>query len=265
MPRTSNSWTLAELVAQVEVLLDDSSNERWAEADIEAALRAAVRAGSFAWWEERLDSSQEFAVNTYGYDLPPACHRVLAVYFEPVTANNPRRFVTPNQWYEQDGKLYFQNKFAAYTTKDIFVEYMVHPSNLLDIDQTDGVLLESAATLTSAASTFVADGVREGDEVYIPSETPKLYYVSSITSETVLVITPDPTDGSTKTFYVAHYTDMPIDYLVNYAAGWLYELAGRNRPGVEVEVVTQWASYYAQKADLAMRRNAKRMKSRREF
>jgi len=148
-------------------------------------------------------------------------------------------------WNIDNYELVFEQAFPKYDGQTLYIAYFVYPNNLLHLTAADGVV--SGATLTSTTSTFSTYLVLPGDEVHITGDSGH-YYVKTVDSETQLTLHDSPTAGSSKTFYVARYTDMPFTYLTYRAMAELYEMASRNKPGVEVEENMRWATYYRQLA-----------------
>jgi len=256
-------YTLGQIVDDLSIRLDDESDTRWTEAQKQLAVKVAVRRARGRWWEERLDDTNTYDDTTFRYSLPPACESVEALYFEPISSDLPRVFVSPSRWHIEGTTLVFDKPFHTYDGKTLYIHYLVYLANLLDVTANDGSI--SGNTLTSSGSTFVTDGVQEGDEVEISGDSGGPYYVSSVDSETQLTLHKSPTAGDSKTFYVARYTDMPYEYLIYAAMAELYEMAARNRPGIEVEENIRWATYYRQLADQALRSQARHPKPLRRF
>ena len=260
-------WTLSELNTEVAAYIDDASYARWSSAEVDRAIKAAVRASSHVWFEERLDASHSYAIATQTYALPPACENVLEVWFAPISANQPRHLIPMSSWRVEGTDLVMQQIFTAYDTKAMYIHYMVRPANLLAIGQADGQSYTSTK-FTSALSTFITHGVRPGDALVITSGADVgTHYVAVIVSNTEVTLHAalTATAGPGISFIVEQQTDLPFDYIMHFAMAWIYELAGRNRPGVEVSDVVQWANYYRQLADLDLKRNARRPRPVRRY
>lgn len=260
-------WTLAELNAEVAAYIDDAAYARWASTEIDRAVKAAVRASSHVWFEERLDASHTYAIATQVYALPPACENVLEVWFAPITANQPRHLIPMSSWRVEGTNLVMQQIFTTYDTKTMYIYYVVRPANLLNIGLNDLGTSINSPIVTSNTSSWILAGVRPGDTFVIMTGTcAGTYYVKSITNLTTIVLNVNMiANTGGETFTIAKYTDLPFDYIMHFAMAWVYELAGRNRPGVEVSDVVQWANYYRQHADLDLRRNARRPRPVRRY
>lgn len=256
-------WTLAQLNAHLDTRIDDTSDIRWTSAEKDLAIQVAIRSARGRWWEQRIDDTHTYDQDDFRYDLPPACEGVEAVYFAARSSDEPRYFVVPNRWHIEGDELVFDKPFPDYDSQDMYIHYFVYPSSLLSVTATDGAI--SSTTLTSSTSTFVTKLVREGDEVEIVGDTGGPYYVSSVTSETVLVLHKAPTAGTSKTFYVARYTDLPVDYIIYAAMAECYEMASRNRPGVEVEENIRWSTYCHQLAEQHLRATTRHMQPMRRY
>lgn len=265
-----STWDLAYLVAEVGAELDDAGHGQWSSASKERAIRSAVRAAAGEWWEIRIDDTHTYSHTTHRYALPVGCVRILEVWFEPFSTTKPRRFVSPTSWRVEGDYLVFIKPIVRYTNRTMYITYRIEPSNLLDIDTNDGVIASSTATaLTSAGATFSTKGVRMGDAVVI-NETGYAgngtYYVVSIDSETQLTLHKAPgTAGATLDYNVAHLTDLPYKYLIYYAMSELYEVAARNRPGVQEDEYLRWASYYKQLAAMELKKKQRHHKGRRTY
>lgn len=253
-------WDLVEINAEVAAHMDDVAHVRWTSAEIDRAIKAAVRASSHIWFEERVDSSHTYAIATQRYALPTTCENVLEIWFDPISANQPRKLVPMSTWRVEGRDLVFLNVYTLYAAKTMHIYHVVRPANLLDIGAADLATTLGSPTVTSATATWVADGVRPGDTFVITTGADAgTYYVVSITNLTTIVLDTNMTaNAAGVSFTIAQFTDLPFDYLVHFSMAWLFELAGRNRPGVEVADVVQWANYYRQLADLDLRRNARR-------
>jgi len=260
-------WTLAELNDEVAAYIDDIAHARWASTEIDRAIKAAIRASSHAWFEERLDASHTYGIATQTYALPPACENVLEVWFSPIVANQPRHLIPMSSWRVEGTDLVMQQIFTAYDTQTMYIHYVVRPANLLTIGAADLATTLNSATVTSATATWVASGVRPGDAFIITTGADAgTYYVVSITNLTTIVLNANLTaNAAGESFTVAQQTDLPFDYIMHFAMAWIYELAGRNRPGVEINNVVEWANYYRQHADLDLRRNARRPRPVRRY
>ena len=253
-------WNLVEINAEIAAHMDDISFVRWTSVEIDRAVKAAVRASSHIWFEERIDATHTYAIGTQRYALPLTCEDVLEVWFDPITASLPRKHVAMSTWRVEGRDLVFSHIYTTYDTKQMYIYYVVRPANLLDIGKADLATTITSATVTSATSSWILAGVRPGDTFVITTGADAgTYYVVSITNLTTIVLdTLMTATAAGVSFTIAQFTDLPFDYLVHFSMAWLYELAGRNRPGVETADVVQWANYYRQLADLDLRRNARR-------
>jgi len=263
MTLRGTKWTLSEIETDLGVRIDDAGNTRWTSAQKQAAITAAVRKAASLWWEDRLDDTNTYADSTYRYNLPPACEAVKSVYFGPNSSDKPRYLVVPSRWHVEDDQLVFEKPFYSYNGNTIYLNYIVYRSNLLNCTADDGEA--SSTTFTSATSTFITDGVQEGNEVEISGDTGGPYYVASVDSETQLTLHKAPTAGTELTFYVSRYTDLPYNYLVYASMAELYEMVSRNRPGVDIEHNIRWASYYRQLAEAELREKARHAKAHRSY
>ena len=237
-------YTLATIATDLGTRLDDSTHVRWTLAEKCWAIKTAIRMAKGMWWEERLDDTNKYDADDFRYTLPPACVKVISVHFDETDL--PRYFVVPSKWHLEGNELVFTYSFNKYDGETMYIRYLVYPHNLLTVTAADGVIATTG--LGSVTSTFVTSEVAEGDEVEVIGDTGGPFYVSSITSNVALVLHKAPTAGAGKTFHIARYTDLPYEYLIFGAMGELHEFAARNRPGVEVEELIKWATYYRQMA-----------------
>ena len=270
MALTGNLWTLAQLEIEVATFMDDASYERWAQATMAKAIRQALQNAGSRWFEERIDDTATYDSSTFRYTLPPICETVEEVWLEAWSSDRPRRFVVPTMWHIEGNELVFEEAYNRYDGQGLYLVYIVSPANLLTLPLTDGVIASTTTTaLTSATATLVSGGVRAGDAVIINKTDYAgngTYYVVSVDSTTQLTLHKAPgTAGSSLTFNVAHYTDMPVSYIRCFAAAMLYEQAARNRPGVEVSEYLQLASYYRQLADRELKLHRKSRPARRRY
>jgi hypothetical protein len=265
MTRRGTVWTLATLNTDIGVRLDDAAHTRWTSAQKDVAIKSAVRHARGKWWEERIDSTVTYSQDDYRYDLPVACEVVEAIYFEPTSSDDPRHFAPPTSWHVEGSELVFTSRFSDYDGQTMYLHYLVYPANLLTVTAADGVVATGGLSLTSATATFVTNGVLPGDEIELPADTGGPYYVSSVTSNTVLVPHKAATAGSTLTYHIARYTDLPYEYLIFGAMAELYEMSSRNRPGVEVEESIRWATYYRQMAEVSLKQQARHAKPQRRY
>lgn len=255
-------YTLSELMDDVSNSILDTGDIRWTEAQKELAIKRAVREASPNWWEERIDIKHHYEAGTTRYELPPASSRVQEVRFYPLPSEINRKIVSPTAWHVEGNELVFEEDFEDYAGSTIYIHYAYYQKNLLDTTGTDGVLDSGNNTLTSASATFVTDGVKEGDAVILVGRGRDV--VASVDSETQLTLWTDLYGGTDVTYYIAYYTDMPYEYLINKALSELYMIALRNRPGVEVEQYIRLSDYHRQLASLGLARN-KRLGQIEEF
>lgn len=263
MPKRGVLWSLSQITTDLGVRLDDAAHTRWSATQKNMAVKSSVLQARGRWWEERLDDTQTYDAEDYRYNLPPACEEVSTVYFAALSDGDPRYFVPPSRWHLEGTELVFDKSIRAYDGQTLYIYYTVYYANLLSVTAADGVAASTA--FSSATSTFVTSGVQEGDEVEISGDSGGPYYVSSVTSNTALVLHKAPTAGTSLTFYVAYYTDLPYEYLIYAAMAELYEMASRNRPGVEVEENVQWATYYRQLAGRTLVQQARHPKQQRRY
>lgn len=270
MTLVGNTWTLSDLTTEVSNFMDDASNARWSTTDVARAIRAAIRSAPPKWWEERLDDSNTYDEEDFRYDLPPACQRVEEVWFAPLSEDKPRYFVVPTVWHTEGTELVFTDSLHNYHGKTMYILYIVHPTNLLTLSITNGAIASATAVaLTSSGETFITKGVRVGDAVII-NETNYdgngTYYVKSVDSETQLTLHKAPgATGTDLDCTVAQYTDVPVEYIIYYAAGQLFENAARNRPGVEIDQALTLARYYRSLAEIELNKQRKAFAGRRRY
>lgn len=256
-------YTLSQVRTDVSIRMDDSSDVRWTAAQKNLAITSAIRKAAGQWWEERIDDSNTYVTTTFRYALPPACKSVECVHFAGSTSTSPRVWASPTRWHIEDDYLVFDQAITAGNNRTMYITYLVYQANLLDISKTDGVA--SGTDFGSITSTFIASGVQIGDELEIEGDQGGPYYVSGIEMPLVLNLHKAPTAASALTFHVARYTDMPYEYLVYGAMAELYEMASRNRPGVEVEEQIRWATYYRQMAENELKKHRKHTNPQRRF
>ena len=262
MAHLGNRWTLTQLKSEASLFMDDYGYVRWSETTYERAIRQAIQNAVPLWWEERLDDTNTYACDTFRYTLPPTCVSVEDVYFAPHSDNQPRRFVVPSSWHIEEESLVFNTKYTKYDGQTMYLIYVVYPSNLLSMQTEDGAIAsDTTVALTSATALFATSGVRAGDTVTISDGSWSAngdYYIRRVYSETQVDLHKAPGEARTDIrFYVAHYTDLPVTYVRYFVAAILYELAARNRPGVEVSEYLQLASYYRQLAERELRSQRK--------
>ncbi len=260
----SNKWTLAELKTEVAAFMNDTSYTRWSESDVERAINLAIRNAPPAWWEERIDDSHTYDMETFRYALPPACEAVEEVWFEPLDSSKPRKLVVPTSWHVEGNELVFTESYSKYDGQTLYMHYIVFPQHVTDIYGIDGkVGSDELDLLESASSSFITDGVRVGDSVLIEGAE---FFVKEVSGETELYLHKEASEsGTSLTFYIARYTDLPIMYILYFAAAMLYEAAARNRPGVEVDENLRLSSWYRQLATQELNRQRKARKPRRRY
>ena len=130
-------WDLVEINAEVAAHLDDTAYSRWTTTQVDTAIKAAVRSAAHVWTEERIDTTHTYAINTQRYALPLTCESVLEVWFAPITANKPRKLVPISTWRVEDRNLVFQHVYNLYDTKQMYIYYVTHPANLLNVGAAD--------------------------------------------------------------------------------------------------------------------------------
>lgn len=256
-------YTLSQVRTDVSIRMDDSSDVRWTAAQKNLAITSAIRKAAGQWWEERIDDSNTYVTTTYRYALPPACKSVECVHFAGATTTVPRIWASPTRWHIEEDYLVFDQAMTIGNNRTMYITYLVYQANLNGTIHTDGVA--ATTVISSATATFVTDGIQIGDEVEVDSDSASPYYVASVDSNTQLGLHKTPTAGTGLTFWVAHYTDMPYEYLVYGAMAELYEMASRNRPGVEVEEQIRWATYYRQMAASELKAHRKHTNPQRRF
>jgi len=243
--------------------MDDTSNVRWSQNDVDRAIRDAIRNAPPKWWEERVDDTHTYDEETFRYSLPPACQAVEEAWFEPLSSSKPRKLVIPTSWHVEGTELVFSEQYSRYDGQTLYMHYVVFPQNLLATTGADGVVAAGDLdALTSATATFSTDGVRIGDAVELSQGT---FYVESVDSENQLTVHKDMTAGADLTFHVARYTDLPVVYVQYFAAAMLYEAAARNRPGIEIDENLRLSSWYRQLAEQELNRQRKARKPRRRY
>lgn len=270
MTLRGQQWTLAQLVTKLGVMIDDASDVRWSSTQKELALQMAILSARFSWLEERLDDTNTYSINTYRYTIPPACYKVIALYFEPTDSTEPRHEINSTVWHIENDKIVFTYAYDDYDGQTMYIVYSVLPGNLLTISLTDGAVASATtAAITSATATFITDEVLIGDTVIINESGYAgngTYYIESVDSETQLTLHDVPgTIGTSLDFTVSQYTDMPVDYLMHSSMGELYEIAMRNAPGKEIENNIKMAVYYRQLAARDLEKIARRPNPNRSY
>ncbi len=253
MALKGNTYTLSELRTKLSIDINDASFTRWSSSIMDTAIRRAMDSARNRWWEDRTDETQTYSSDTFSYTLPPACERVLEVRLAAILTGDPDYLVRPQFWKIVDNSLVLYESWSKYDGQTLKIYYSVHPSNLLDVSGSDGVV--SGTTLTSATDTFITDGVRVGDSVRLYKSSYAgngTYYVAEVTSETVLTLNDSPGTGSGISYYVAQYTDMPEAFLLAAAKAWLFEWASMNKVGREVQTTLQQAAYFKQVAEMEL-------------
>ena len=263
-------YTLTQLNTLLGGWVNDAADTRWTSAEKNSAIQSAILAARGNWEEERIDSSNTYDDETYRYDLPPACHRVLAVQFEPNDSDYPRYEISPGQWGVEGNELVFNYSYTNYDGHTMYIIYTALPTNLLTLSGVDGVIASVTATaLTSAASTFITNLTLIGDAVIITENNYAgngTYYVKSVDSETQLTLDKAPGAAATAlNFTVGQYTDMPLTYIKYASMAELYEMSFRNAPGLEIDSNIKMATYYRQLADNEIRKFSRRSSTHRSY
>lgn len=257
-------WTLSAIVSDLEIRLDDVTNTRWSDAQMQLAVKAAVRKSAGQWWDERVDETHTYEDDTFRYSLPPACQMVEEVWFA-AEADEPYWQVSSRFWHTEAGQLVFTEPFSKYSGNTMRIVYLVYPNNLLTSTGSGSV---SDDTLVDFDATFLTDGVCPGDSVLFYSSggtfIEECYVADAGPTNTniTLALHPTPSFSGACTYYLAYYTDLPYEYLVYGAMAELYEMSLRNRPGVEVRDAIELATYYRQMAEDRIIKQRKRQKPR---
>lgn len=257
-----NKYTLAQLAADLDTRMNDAADTHWTQAQKNLAIQTALRNAEGQWWDERIDDTNTYSTDGFRYTLPPICQGVEAVYFEPMSSDEARGFVVPSSYHIEGDTLVFSKKSYNYDGQKMYIVYLAYPTNLLTLSGTNGAIATTTTkALTSSAETFLTKGTRVGDAVIINESGYAgngTYYVASVDSETQLTLHKAPgTVGTSLDFTVAQYTDMPYEYIINAAMAEMYEMALRDRPGVEVTKYVQFATYYRELAQQALRKHAR--------
>jgi hypothetical protein len=263
-------WTLADLTAALAANLDDAGHARWAAALKASAIREAIREARGYWWDERVSTRHAYSEDTFRYDLPAACEKVVAVWFEPTSDSDPRVQVPSDWWLQEGSELVFVKSFSQYDGQEMYIHYLAFPTTLLTLSVTNGgVASVTTRALTSAGETFITKGVRVGDAVLV-NETGYAgngtYYVDTVDSETQLTLDRAPgTVGTNLDFTVAQYTDVPYNYIMYFAMAWLYEVSARNKPGRDIDELLKLASYYRALAARDLEQKSRMARSMRRY
>lgn len=270
MPLTGVLWTLSQLNDFVAAAIDDTADARWTSAEKDAAIRAAILSAHGYTWEERINSEYTWDIDTQRYAVPAGCVSVREIYFEDRRGSGyPRKFIVPSSWSVEGTTLVFsaRSRYRRYAGQTMYITYHVYPVNLLNVGAADLVTTADSATVTSATATWVTDGVQVGDPFeIIGGSDAGTYFVSSIINNTIIVLHTELTTGAAaQTFRIAYYTNLPIIYIKYYAMAELYELAARNRPGVEIDETLRLSAWNKQLAQVELERMRKRPKGIRMY
>ena len=266
MAKTGSSFTLAAIQADLETRLDDTDNTRWSDAQMQLAIRAAVRKARTYWWDERLDDTNTYDYQEFRYSLPPACQGVEEVWLGDEDSTAPRWRVPARYYHVEHDELVFTESLTPHSGESLYIIYNAFPMNLLSLTGT-GTLVSNVMTDGSAA--FSTNGVSVGDEVLLCSSASGAFvgtfYVKedlAHNTETTLALHKAPSVSGSVTYYVAYYTSLPYEYLIYGAMAELYEMALRNRPGVEIKDYVELSTYYRQMAAEALMTQRKRPRVR---
>lgn len=269
MAIVGHRYSLSELLTSLKAAVNDTGDDRWTQAEKEIAIQRAVRLAQPEWWEERIDDTNEYELNTLRYDFPPACDFVLELWFgSPSGTSYPRKFITPTTWHVESNQIVFTKKWPKYDGETLYIVYRVYIENLLNVSNDDLQTTADSATVTSSKSTFVTDGVMPGDRFEITKGEDKgTYYVSEIENETTIVLHTKmtTTDTTGLDFRIAYYTSLPQEYVLYKAQAELMRMAAFNRPGLEVDQAFTVAAYYDELAARVLRRMKRRKKGRRAY
>lgn len=265
-----DKWTLADLTTALASNLDDASHTRWASTLKATAIREAIREARGYWWDERVSTRHTYDDDDFRYDLPLACEKVVAVWFEPTDSSLPRYQIPNDWWYQDRTELVFVKSFTKYDGQQMYIHYLSFPTTLLTLSLTDGAVASTTTrALTSATATIISAGVRAGDSIII-NETGyagnDTYYVDSVDSTTQVTLDRAPgTIGTNLDFTVALYTDVPYNYLMYFSMAWLYEVSARNKPGRDIDELLKLAAYYRALAARDLEQKSRMARSMRRY
>jgi hypothetical protein len=262
-------WTLAQLNSRLDTAIDDSSDLRWSSAQKDTAIKTAILSVGPKWLEERIDDTNTYSDDTYRYNMPPACYRVISLAFSD--PNDGMRYsVNPTTWHVEGSEIVFTYEYEKYDGETMYILYHVLPSNLLTLSMTTAAVASIITkALTCAGETFITKGVLVGDPVIINEGSYAgngTYYVASVDSETQVTLHKAPgTIGTNLDCTIAQYTDLPIDYVIAKSKAELYMLTVMNAPGQEIDTNIKLASYHEQLANAILQKRERRSNPSRSY
>lgn len=240
-------YTLTYIETRVREVLADTTvgSYRWTAAQYQEALNQAIEDSWPHWWElDMEDGAQVIVASTYEYDIPYFAEEVIAVTLEQGASEPYRRL---QEWEVLGDVLYLpQERNQKYTAgKKLRIYYLRTPRVLRELTQADGVVAAGTlTTLTSTLSTFQTDEVQPGDRVRIDLATDEIRVVTSVTSETVLMVDLDMAAGTTLTFHINQYSTVPLAFLVHRAAYYLFMRDGHEGAGRDIEESMAWSQFH---------------------
>lgn len=263
MALQGTTYTLADLVDDLSLRVQDTGDSRWSESLKQLAVQTAVRDAAPHWWEERVDAKHEYDYTDFRYSLPAGCDVVEEVRFEPTSSTKPRQLVIPGEWHLEADELVFEDSFTKYNGYTLYIIYLHYQYNLLDVSGDSGEVDSTGLTFTDTGETWIADGVKAGDAIIIDGDG--TYFIEEVTDSDELTLRTEATEDTGLDYTIAYYTDMPQEYLLNQAMSELYMVALRNRPGVEITQSIKLSDYHRQLAAQALDKNRKRPRARRRY
>lgn len=257
------TYTLDDLVSELNTRMDDASNDRWTESQKQLSVQLAVSSASPRWWEERIDDKHTYDYQQPRYELPPGWVSIEEVRFEPIDVGDDRHFVVPSTFHIEGNELVFEKNYISYNDNTLYIIYTYYPRTLLDVSGTSGEVQSDGVSFVDSSATFITDGVKAGDAIVIEGDG--RYIIQEVTFEDEVVLRTEAEEDTGLTYYIAYYTDIPKEYLLNYAMSEMYMMATRNRPGVEIESSIRLSNYHRQLAIETLEENRMRGKSRRRY
>jgi len=260
--------TLAQLVSTLGKRLDDTAHQRWSQDEKEEAINKAIQLAWPSWYDVIIVKDTTYDDETYEYDLPYGVEDLFAVYVEPITAGNSWHRL--RAWHVDGDTLFLHETLGqAYDNKKMRFVCITPPWELFPAgtaDGTDGSTTKDQSTFTSSGSTFITDGVEEGDVLFIKSGANKgKYLIKSVDSETQLTIYGTfPATASNQSFAVNWKTTVPEAYIIHRAAANLFELSGHKGAGQDITEDMEWAQYHAQMAEYIMEKQQRPFPPRRD-
>lgn len=270
MALTGALWTLSQLNSFVDTAISDGGNVRWTSAEKDTAICAAILSAHGYTWEERIDSEHTWDMNTQRYAVPAGCVSVREIYFEDRRGSGyPRKFIVPTSWSVEGTTIVFsaRSRYRKYQGVTMYITYNVYQGHLLNIGAADLVTTANDATVTSATGDWLTKAVLIGDSFeIIGGADAGIYFVSSVTNGTTIELHTELTANAVaQVFRIAYYTNLSAIYVNYYAMSELYELAARNRPGVEIDETLRLAAWNKQLAQVELERIRKRPKGIRMY